>query len=199
MTSCTRKQTRKLLLFRTQVHQIPHSSAAWDFPRGNFHQLRSRIKTLSSKHSFWCMLCPIMSKPNGQHTEMEGKPSGLSAATTVPPLSNFIYIYDIPRMEKKRLAALLEVNNKWYELGEKQMGYSTVELDVSMAALPVLELWPFSTVHTFPPPTRVHNDAVNGTIDRLQNNCWTSGPITTTPSPSCLLCCRAKSCTTVWS
>nr|AJC98920.1 PELLE [Anopheles coluzzii] len=75
------------------------------------------------------MLCPIMSKPNGQHTEMEGKPSGLSAATTVPPLSNFIYIYDIPRMEKKRLAALLEVNNKWYELGEKQMGYSTVELD----------------------------------------------------------------------
>lgn len=32
-------------------------------------------------------------------------------------------------MEKKRLAGLLEVNNKWYDLGVKQMGYSTAELD----------------------------------------------------------------------
>uniref|UniRef100_A0A182JUP9 non-specific serine/threonine protein kinase n=1 Tax=Anopheles christyi TaxID=43041 RepID=A0A182JUP9_9DIPT len=60
---------------------------------------------------------------------MDGKPSGLSGAATVPSLSNFVYIYDIPRMEKKRLAALLEVDNKWYELGEKQMGYNTIELD----------------------------------------------------------------------
>uniref|UniRef100_A0A182P6N4 non-specific serine/threonine protein kinase n=1 Tax=Anopheles epiroticus TaxID=199890 RepID=A0A182P6N4_9DIPT len=68
-----------------------------------------------------------MSTPEKQQTKGV-KPDDQDGGT-VSALSNFVYIYDIPRMEKKRLAALLEVNNKWYELGEKQMGYSTVELD----------------------------------------------------------------------
>uniref|UniRef100_A0A182NDW5 non-specific serine/threonine protein kinase n=1 Tax=Anopheles dirus TaxID=7168 RepID=A0A182NDW5_9DIPT len=69
-----------------------------------------------------------MASPCGQQTMGENSGAG-ATSTSIPNLSNFVYIYDIPRMEKKRLAALLEVNNKWYELGEKQMGYSTAELD----------------------------------------------------------------------
>uniref|UniRef100_A0A182QDR7 non-specific serine/threonine protein kinase n=1 Tax=Anopheles farauti TaxID=69004 RepID=A0A182QDR7_9DIPT len=60
---------------------------------------------------------------------MGESPATGAYSTSTPNLSNFVYIYDIPRMEKKRLAALLEANNKWYDLGEKQMGYSTAELD----------------------------------------------------------------------
>ncbi|XP_052865781.1 serine/threonine-protein kinase pelle-like isoform X1 [Anopheles cruzii] len=46
-----------------------------------------------------------------------------------PNLSNFVYIYDIPRMTRKRLAALLDPNNKWYDLGTKQMSFTTEVLD----------------------------------------------------------------------
>uniref|UniRef100_A0A182XWC9 non-specific serine/threonine protein kinase n=1 Tax=Anopheles stephensi TaxID=30069 RepID=A0A182XWC9_ANOST len=60
---------------------------------------------------------------DGQQQTMGG------SGESIPNLSNFVYIYDIPRMEKKRLAALLEINNKWYVLGVKQMGYSSAELD----------------------------------------------------------------------
>uniref|UniRef100_A0A182VYJ6 non-specific serine/threonine protein kinase n=1 Tax=Anopheles minimus TaxID=112268 RepID=A0A182VYJ6_9DIPT len=66
-------------------------------------------------------------------TPHEGKTMGESPSASSPAnvskLDNFVYIYDIPRMEKKRLAALLETNDKWYELGQKQMGYSSAELD----------------------------------------------------------------------
>ncbi|XP_053671923.1 serine/threonine-protein kinase pelle [Anopheles nili] len=61
--------------------------------------------------------------------ETKGESPTADSGTNTPNLSNFVYIYDIPRMEKKRLAALLEVNNRWYDLGEKQMGYSSAELD----------------------------------------------------------------------
>ncbi|XP_053658626.1 serine/threonine-protein kinase pelle [Anopheles marshallii] len=64
-----------------------------------------------------------MTTPYGRQT------MGESAAENGANLSNFNYIYDIPRMEKKRLAALLEINDKWYELGLKQMGYSSADLD----------------------------------------------------------------------
>uniref|UniRef100_A0A182RNB0 non-specific serine/threonine protein kinase n=1 Tax=Anopheles funestus TaxID=62324 RepID=A0A182RNB0_ANOFN len=68
-----------------------------------------------------------MTTPYGRQTM--GESPGAESAANSSNLSNFVYIYDIPRMEKKRLAALLEINNKWYELGEKQMGYSSTELD----------------------------------------------------------------------
>lgn len=46
--------------------------------------------------------------------------------------SNFKYIYDIPQMEKKRLADLLDQDARWVGLALRQMGYSADDVEVSL-------------------------------------------------------------------
>ncbi|XP_021704321.1 serine/threonine-protein kinase pelle [Aedes aegypti] len=43
--------------------------------------------------------------------------------------SNFKYIYDIPQMEKKRLADLLDQDARWVGLALRQMGYSADDVE----------------------------------------------------------------------
>lgn len=43
--------------------------------------------------------------------------------------SNFVYIYDIPWMEQKRLTCLLDQDDKWISLALKRMGYGPVEVE----------------------------------------------------------------------
>uniref|UniRef100_A0A182IPR1 non-specific serine/threonine protein kinase n=1 Tax=Anopheles atroparvus TaxID=41427 RepID=A0A182IPR1_ANOAO len=68
-----------------------------------------------------------MAPPYGQPAV--GSTATVSATTTSQNFANFVYIHHIPKMETKRLSATLETNNKWYDLGVKQMGYSSAELD----------------------------------------------------------------------
>ncbi|XP_053695491.1 serine/threonine-protein kinase pelle-like [Sabethes cyaneus] len=49
--------------------------------------------------------------------------------TTVAFTSSFVFIYDIPWTEKKRLADLLDKDAKWVSLALRQMGYETQQVE----------------------------------------------------------------------
>lgn len=67
----------------------------------------------------------------------EGIPTTSSNPNGAEPERNqawlvFKYIYDIPSTVRKSIANILDRSNKWYELGTKQMGFTAVEMDVSI-------------------------------------------------------------------
>ncbi|EDS41463.1 hypothetical protein CpipJ_CPIJ015141 [Culex quinquefasciatus] len=53
--------------------------------------------------------------------------------------SNFVYIYDIPWTEQKRLTCLLDQDGKWVPLALKRMGYGAVEVEL-LARIGLLEV-----------------------------------------------------------
>lgn len=55
-------------------------------------------------------------------------PSG-STSSSSTFRSSFVYIYDIPWMEQKRLSCLLDQDGRWVPLALKRMGYGAVEVE----------------------------------------------------------------------
>ncbi|XP_058825110.1 serine/threonine-protein kinase pelle-like [Topomyia yanbarensis] len=62
--------------------------------------------------------------------ETLSNPNSPSASHCVSGFSsNFVFIYDIPWMERKRLSALLDQEAKWVGLALRQMGYDTEDVE----------------------------------------------------------------------
>ncbi|XP_058172503.1 serine/threonine-protein kinase pelle-like [Anopheles ziemanni] len=69
-----------------------------------------------------------MAPPNAEPATV-GLTAPTNSTISVTKFANFEFIHQLPRMETKRLSALLEINNKWYDLGVKHMGYARADLE----------------------------------------------------------------------
>ncbi|KFB43303.1 AGAP002966-PA-like protein [Anopheles sinensis] len=87
-----------------------------------------------------------MAPPNGEPATV-GLAAQTNSAISVTKFANFEYIHQLPRMETKRLAALLEIENKWYDLGVKHMGYARADLENLYECMEVIKQYVHPRYH----------------------------------------------------